>query len=83
MRHLEDHGIIIETLNDADDDEDAITRTRLAMERGADAIAQATLTDGQWFGRADVLRRVDSPSRLGSWSYEVYDCKLASRTFSK
>ncbi len=43
-------------------------------------MAQATLADGRWFGRADVLRRVPQPSRFGDWSYEVYDCKLANET---
>ena len=28
------------------------------MREGADVIVQATLLDGRWFGRADVLRRV-------------------------
>ena len=43
-------------------------------------IAQATLRNGHWFGRADVLRRVDKPSAIGPWSYEVSDCKLARDT---
>jgi uncharacterized protein len=34
----------------------------------------------RWFGRADVLRKVERQSQLGSWSYEVYDCKLARET---
>jgi uncharacterized protein len=29
---------------------------------------------------ADVLRRVETPSRLGAWSYEVTDAKLARET---
>src|SRR5262249_37812184 len=36
--------------------------------------------EGRWFGRADVLRRVARPSGLGSWSYEVWDTKLARET---
>ena len=35
---------------------------------------------GRWFGRSDVLRRVERASKLGGWSYEVYDCKLACET---
>jgi predicted RecB family nuclease len=31
-------------------------------------------------GRADVLRRVESASRLGGWSYEPLDTKLARET---
>jgi uncharacterized protein len=57
--------------------------TRAAMKSGADAIVQATLGSGDWRGRADVLLRVEQierPSRLGNWSYEVVDCKLARET---
>src|SRR3546814_5859791 len=31
-------------------------------------------------GRADVLKRVETPSALGAWSYEVFDTKLARET---
>src|SRR6266852_6349235 len=48
-----------------------------AMKKGVDVIVQPPLTYGRWFGRADVFRRVERPSNLGAWSYEVYDCKLA------
>ncbi|NYF53914.1 uncharacterized protein HDF12_004313 [Edaphobacter lichenicola] len=50
------------------------------MEAQADVIVQAALEYNNWYGRADVLRRVTKPSNLGSWSYEVYDCKLAVET---
>ena len=51
--------------------------TAAAMHRGADVIYQAALFDGQWLGYADFLLRVDSPSNLGAFSYEVADTKLA------
>src|SRR5262249_9463375 len=35
---------------------------------------------GRWNGRADILRRVEMPSALGPWSYEVIDTKLARET---
>jgi predicted RecB family nuclease len=73
-------GVSICDLRYIDDDDKAIAETVAAMERGDEAIAQATLTNGCWFGRADVLRRVERPSKLGSWSYVVYDCKLARET---
>ena len=80
LSHLEAEGVSICDLRDIDDDDRALVETAAAMERGVDAISQATLANGRWFGRADVLRRVERPSRLGSWSYEVYDCKLARET---
>jgi predicted RecB family nuclease len=51
--------------------------TILAMRRGVDVIYQATLFDGRWRGHADFLLRVDGPSDLGDWHYEVADTKLA------
>jgi len=51
-----------------------------AMRSGAGVIYQATFLDGQWRGRADFLIRVETPSSLGPWSYEVVDTKLARST---
>jgi predicted RecB family nuclease len=50
------------------------------MWDGADVVYQATLRSDRWQGRADFLRRVETPSRLGAWSYEVLDAKLARET---
>src|SRR5438477_7560198 len=50
------------------------------MKSGAPAIVQTSFASGEWRGRADVLLRVEQlerPTRLGNWSYEVVDCKLA------
>src|SRR5215831_1077768 len=61
--------------------EDALVReTRRSMAEGAEAIAQGALGDGRWFGRPDVLLRVDRPSQNWRWSYEVQDTKLARET---
>ncbi len=60
--------------------EEALERARAAMRAGVAAIAQAPLADGRWHGRADVLLRVERPSALGGFSYEVVDTKLASET---
>ncbi|HJP88198.1 MAG TPA: TM0106 family RecB-like putative nuclease [Candidatus Limnocylindrales bacterium] len=51
--------------------------TEAAMRSGADVIYQATFFDGTWLGFADFLLRVETPSDLGAWSYEVADTKLA------
>jgi uncharacterized protein len=57
-----------------------LERTRDAMKSGVGVIAQADLQNARWRGRADILLKVDKPSRLGPWSYEVIDTKLASET---
>jgi predicted RecB family nuclease len=57
-----------------------LERTRGAMKSGVGVIAQADLRNGRWRGRADILLKVNKPSNLGLWSYEVIDTKLASET---
>ncbi|MYH41193.1 MAG: TM0106 family RecB-like putative nuclease [Chloroflexi bacterium] len=52
-------------------------QTLQAMRAGSDVVYQAVLFDGSRLGRADFLRRVEEPSDLGDWSYEVWDTKLA------
>jgi predicted RecB family nuclease len=51
-----------------------------AMNAGAEVIYQGVLFDGvRWRGHSDFLQRVERPSELGSFSYEVADTKLARR----
>jgi predicted RecB family nuclease len=59
---------------------DAVAETVQALRQGADVVYQATFLDGQWGGRSDFLVRVNTPSALGSWSYEVVETKLARST---
>lgn len=54
--------------------------TRQAMDAGDDVIVQGALTDDSWHGLPDVMLRVSLPSRLGAWSYEIADTKLARET---
>ena len=56
-----------------------LAATRAALASGADIVYQAALSHGRFFGYADFLRRVERPSRLGAFSYEVVDTKLAHR----
>jgi len=58
--------------------EDAAEATVAAMRAGRDVIYQAAFLDDGWRGYADFLIRVERPSRLGDWSYEAYDTKLAT-----
>jgi predicted RecB family nuclease len=60
--------------------DEAVKRALDAMQAGSDVIVQPALRTGRWFGRADVFRRVEGRSVFGSWSYEVYDTKLAKET---
>ena len=51
-----------------------------AMRSGVDLIVQPPIAVDGWFGYADVLCRVDRPSALWPWSYEVHDTKLSRET---
>ena len=53
--------------------------TLQAMRDGVDVIFQAVLLGDRRLGYADFLRRVERPSDLGAWSYEVWDTKLARK----
>lgn len=57
--------------------QEAAQRTIEAMRAGAKLIYQGTFFDGLFLGHTDFLRRVETPSELGAWSYEVIDTKLA------
>jgi predicted RecB family nuclease len=82
LEYLGKQGLTIENLGGIDykDEKRLLTETLALMERGAEVIAQGALRDGGWFGRPDVLRRVDEPSAKWAWSYEVADTKLARET---
>jgi len=76
-------GVVVEIPVGSQDEESlraAEMRTLQAMRGGADVIYQATFFDGKWGGRADFLVKVQQPSQLGAWSYEVLDTKLSRRT---
>ena len=52
--------------------------TLAAVRSGADVVYQGVFLDSAgWRGFADFLERVDTPSELGDFSYEVADTKLA------
>ncbi len=59
---------------------DSLEASIEAMRSGIDVILQPALRRGRWFGRPDILRRVDGVSKFGAWSYEVFDTKLAKET---
>jgi predicted RecB family nuclease len=82
LAHLSGLGLVVENLGQMDHKEEArlLAETLALMERGAQVIAQGALSEGHWFGRPDVLRRVETPSKRWNWSYEVADTKLARET---
>jgi len=55
----------------------AAETTAAAMRAGSKYIYQAVFLTDDWRGIADFLERIDRPSALGEWSYQVLDTKLA------
>jgi predicted RecB family nuclease len=80
VQHLKSQGLSVLNLRESGEEASAFDRTCAAVQTGVDVIVQAVLAEGNWFGRADVFRKVPLPSGLGNWSYEIYDCKLALET---
>jgi hypothetical protein len=80
VEHLRADGIQVTVIDGIGIDSSVVASTLKAMELGEPLIVQGALRSGSWHGRADVLRRVETPSRFGLWSYEVTDTKLARAT---
>lgn len=80
VKSLERNGLAVADLREIKNEAEAARQTLARMAEGIDVVAQGALAAGRWFGRPDILRKTETPSRLGSWSYEPYDCKLATET---
>ena len=88
QKGLEHESLYLEKLKSTFDDvveisgdksfEDQIDSTLHAMASGVDVIYQAVLYKAPWVGHTDFLIKCETPSDLGSYSYEVYDVKLAT-----
>ena len=77
-------GLVAEGLDVVSLDDEAATveerarRTIAAIREGRGVLHQGCLARDGWLGYPDFLIRIDEPSDLGAWSYEVYDAKLGS-----
>src|SRR6267142_1851943 len=80
VERLKESGITVVEIAGTGINATQVDQTRDAMRSGAHVIVQGVLLQGAWSGRADILRRVENPSDLGTWSYEVIDTKLARET---
>lgn len=80
IEHLKIPDSDIVKIDGVDIDDEAVKQTMAAMRVGKQIIVQGALQNNGWCGRVDVLTRVDKPSKLGNWSYEVMDTKLARET---
>ena len=80
VEHLTKDGMEFVRIEGIEVTDEAVSQTLAAMKRGARVIVQGALSHDSWVGRADILRRIEVPSAIGNWSYEVIDTKLARET---
>ncbi|GEC31701.1 nuclease [Sinorhizobium fredii USDA 205] len=59
------------------------TLTHKALADGVDVVFQGAFLSGNWGGWSDFLERVERPSAIGPFSYEVVDTKLKRRPHPK
>ena len=78
LDHLHSSGKTIANLKDLPKDDDQRAHATMdAIRSGVDVIYQAYLRDEPFAGYADFLIKSTTPSKLGDFSYEVVDTKLA------
>lgn len=81
---LRDQGKSVVDIAEGNESREAkVDATIKAMRAGVDVIFQATLVHGNLSGFADFLIKVDKPSNLGNYSYEVSDTKLSRKPKAK
>ena len=80
VEHLKSQSFSVTVIDGIGVDAEAVACTRDAMLAGDEVIVQGAFSANSWVGRTDILRRVETASDLGAWSYEVIDTKLARET---
>ena len=80
VEHVAKNGLQPVRIDGVGVTDEAVSQTLAAMKQGSPVIVQGALSHDHWIGRADVLRRVETPSTFGKWSYEVVDTKLTRET---
>ena len=80
LKGLREQGLGIVEIPTETSRADAVAATIAALHEGVDVVYQPVFVDGDSYGRADFVKRVDKPSKLGNWSYEVIEAKLARST---
>lgn len=77
LEHLRQSGCSIAEIPQDTSITRRVALTKEALASGVDVIYQAALLRDPWNGFADFLLRTERPSKLGNFSYEVADTKLA------
>src|SRR5882672_11891080 len=73
LKDLREEGLGIVEIPTETSLADAVAATIAALHEGVDVVYQPVFVDGDSYGRADFVKRVDKPGKLGHWSYEVFE----------
>ena len=82
LQHLKETGRTVVEMTRGALAEDA-RATREVLAGGPDVVFQGALAGNRWGGWSDFLERVERPSALGAFSYEVTDTKLKRKPHPK
>ena len=80
LDHLRSEGYQVFEVEGIGTDQALVDQTTTAMRAGAEIIVQGAFRSDGWVGRTDILKRAETRSDLGDWSYEVIDTKLSRET---
>ena len=80
LEHLTSEGYQVFEVEGVGTDQGLVDQTITAMRGCAQIIFQGAFRSDGWVGRTDILKRVETRSDLGDWSYEVIDTKLSRKT---
>lgn len=80
LDHLKKSGFEYVSIEGIEISDASVKATCEAMNSGVPIIVQAALRSENFVGRADILKRIEKPSKFGSWSYEIIDTKLSRDT---
>ncbi len=83
LASLKAQGLRVAEIGSAGEPEQRARETDRVLREGPDVVFQAALLAPPLFGLADFLLRVERPSELGDFSYEVLDTKLSRSAKSK
>ena len=76
LRDLQNQDLSI-TVIERSDRLTMVNDTLEAMKKGVDIIYQGAVSNDHFYGRVDFLVREQIPSKLGDYSYQVWDAKLS------
>jgi predicted RecB family nuclease len=83
LAKLKAEGLSVVELGEERELRAAAVATGVALSQGPDVLFQGAFSASPWGGWSDFLIRMETPSSLGAFSYEVVDTKLKRKSDPK